>query len=52
MEICKALDQLFEEILGYLFGELASLSDISQKVSACAKLHHKTNVLACFKGIV
>jgi len=52
MKICKTLDQLFEEILGYLFGEFTSLADIGQEVSACTKLHYKTNVLACFKGIV
>lgn len=52
MQVSQALNELFEKVLGNIFLQLPSLPHISQQVASRAQLHHKANVLACFKLII
>lgn len=52
MQICKTFYQLFKEIFGNFFGELPSLSHISQQVKTSTQFHHEAYVLVSLECII
>ena len=52
MAVIEAFDNLAEEVARYIFFELAAFSDISEQIPTPTYLHHKNDMLRCFKRLV
>jgi hypothetical protein len=52
VDIVKPINKLLKEILGIIFLELSSLSDVGEKITTLAKFHNKANVFLCFERVV
>ena len=52
VQVSQPLNKLLEEVFGNIFGQLATLPHVCEKVSPSAKFHDKANMLARLEGVI